>query len=256
MPVVTHTQRAKEAAMVAEFLAREGAQAKGPGSAQWAALGAAFAATVADAAADDARDAADEAHAGAPDATDAAIDYALADEADDYVNRAWQYAGEAKAAARKKSVAGESPAPPVRPPAASDKLSQGELLRKFRISRNLTQQALAAGLGIGQPIVSYLENGRVGVSRRMAAKIEERYGLPGEYFLEPFKTLDHSSPAKLLRSLRVRENLSQKQMAEVLGTTPAYIHLIERGRMHLRPDWARKIEEVYHISVRPDGPRA
>ncbi len=101
MSVSMHTQRAK-----AEFMAREGAKTEGAGTAQWAALGAAFAATVADAAADDARDAADEAHTGAPDSTAAAIDYVLADEADDCVNRAMQYAEQAKAAAREKAGVG------------------------------------------------------------------------------------------------------------------------------------------------------
>ena len=53
-------------------------------------------------------------------------------------------------------------------------------IRELRISRKLTQAAMARDLGVNVSAIGHLENGRMKLSERLAARVWEVYGVEAE----------------------------------------------------------------------------
>ena len=56
-----------------------------------------------------------------------------------------------------------------------------------------------------------------------------------------------SSPGRLLRGLRTKEDLTQAQLAEALGIHAHHVSDMERGARNISPAMARKIERLYKV---------
>ena len=56
-----------------------------------------------------------------------------------------------------------------------------------------------------------------------------------------------STPGKLLRGLRTREDLTQAQLAKALGVHSHHISDMERGIRTISPAMARKLERIYKV---------
>jgi ribosome-binding protein aMBF1 (putative translation factor) len=59
----------------------------------------------------------------------------------------------------------------------------GRILRGFRARDDMTQESLAARLGVTQARVSELESGKRPISKRMAEKLEAIFEIPYKAFL-------------------------------------------------------------------------
>lgn len=68
------------------------------------------------------------------------------------------------------------PTPPRGPKKAYD-VEQGRLIRKAREALDLTQEQLAQKVGIKQPSIAFIENGRRGASRETLSLIAKALGL-------------------------------------------------------------------------------
>lgn len=53
-----------------------------------------------------------------------------------------------------------------------------------------------------------------------------------------------------LKLMRVINNLTQEQLAQLLGISQAYCSLLERNKRELTPELNKKIEEVFKLSFK------
>jgi DNA-binding XRE family transcriptional regulator len=85
-------------------------------------------------------------------------------------------------------------------------------------------------------------------------KIAEKYKVsdgtvsPEEVFKKINKK--HSKPGALLRGIRVRENLTQVEMANLLKVTQSDVSQIENGARNIGRKVAQRIEKIFDIDYR------
>jgi DNA-binding XRE family transcriptional regulator len=70
----------------------------------------------------------------------------------------------------------------------------------------------------------------------------------GQYKAEELFPEPH--PGMHLRGLRVREDMSQQDMAEKLGLRPHHLSAMEKGTIPISLEMAKRIEEKFNISHR------
>ena len=64
------------------------------------------------------------------------------------------------------------------------------------------------------------------------------------------QVIPESSPGFRLRGLRTREGLTQKQLAEALGSRQHHVSEMEKGKRAISMEMAKKIGEIYNISYK------
>jgi DNA-binding transcriptional regulator YdaS (Cro superfamily) len=85
--------------------------------------------------------------------------------------------------------------------------------------------------------------GLAGVRARFSGKNPSS----GHEWIPAADVFPDSSPGRLLRGLRTREDLTQAQLAEALGIHPHHVSDMERGIRNISPAMARKIERLYQV---------
>ena len=56
--------------------------------------------------------------------------------------------------------------------------------------------------------------------------------------------------ALALKDARVRENMTQKKLANLLGTSQVYISQLENGRKEINKQTAKKLEKIFNINYK------
>jgi DNA-binding XRE family transcriptional regulator len=66
-------------------------------------------------------------------------------------------------------------------------------------------------------------------------------------YLTPEEALPGRTPGRLLRGLRLRENLTQKEFGKPLGVDKSAVSAMERNKRPISVNMAKKIAEVYGV---------
>lgn len=72
----------------------------------------------------------------------------------------------------------------------------------------------------------------------------------GEYLYSAKEVFSDVHPGMLLRGLRVKEGITQKELAERLGITQTRVSEMEKGTRNISIDMAKRIGEAYNISYK------
>lgn len=88
------------------------------------------------------------------------------------------------------------------------------------------------------------------IGRELISYIEETYNedsIPAHIAL-PELADDIRRPATILRGLRYREQLTQKQLAEKLGVHQHHLSEMENGKRPIGKEMAKKLADVLHAN--------
>ena len=69
-----------------------------------------------------------------------------------------------------------------------------------------------------------------------------------EAFRKEIEELGESALA--LKGARVKENMTQKKLAHLLGTSQVYISQLENGRKEINKQMAKKLEKIFNINYK------
>ena len=72
----------------------------------------------------------------------------------------------------------------------------------------------------------------------------------GEELFASEEVLPEANPGMALRGLRVREGISQRELAKRLGITQHRVSEMENGKRAISVDMAKRIGEAYNISYK------
>ena len=61
---------------------------------------------------------------------------------------------------------------------------------------------------------------------------------------------EHGEPAVLLKSLRIKESMTQTEFADAIGITQANLSAMENGRRAIGKDIAKRIAEKFGVDYR------
>ena len=93
-----------------------------------------------------------------------------------------------------------------------------------------------------------------GVTYQFPTKVAEAYRLSEEAVNteEIFSELNakHTKPGALLRGIRIRENLTQTEMAKLLSATQSDISQMENGTRNIGRKIAQRIEKLFEVDYR------
>jgi transcriptional regulator with XRE-family HTH domain len=117
----------------------------------------------------------------------------------------------------------------------------GQKIRRARLSRRMTQRALARALGVPAVMVWRWEHDRKLPSRRYALQIESALGLRDLDSRERGcnavpQTRAATGLGVQIRSARSRAGLTQSSLAQALGVDPSTVSHWERGQSLPRPE--------------------
>lgn len=104
-----------------------------------------------------------------------------------------------------------------------------------------------------KPELDVIRVRHAGVVYQFPKKVAEKYRLPSAKSIdarEPLKELykKYTKPGVLLRGIRVREGLSQAEMAKALKVTQPNLSQMEKGTRPIGKTIAKRIEALYDMS--------
>ncbi len=141
-------------------------------------------------------------------------------------------------------------------------ITQVELARRLRFSRlnvGLSQEAVAAELGVPRPTISQIESGKRGVGSLELAKLAELYHYPlTAFFAEDFQQALSDDPLAPLFRLAEFQPLDRAVVAEFVDRCRAYTDLeaiLERGGTTLLPDYSSIGEPQNRLEAVRQGER-
>ena len=143
------------------------------------------------------------------------------------------------------------------------RLASGKRLKKIRDHYHLEQDVIASMAGISRSTVSHMERGRAPVSERVAAAIEDKYGISADWILQGGEEPEWgdiqeepeeknvpvpSEIAVRFKQMRTEMGMNQKEMSDALGISKGMISLIETGRTPISERMYTRIEKKLGIS--------
>lgn len=131
------------------------------------------------------------------------------------------------------------------------------IIKQIRIAEGFTIKQAAKHLGIGVGSLCEMERGK-GKAKFDEAKFKEllkKYG--GEKYKTKFKKWIYATKYTVpksnlyigpaLRHYRILANIKQKNAAQSIGMSPAYISLIEQGKAITSPNHLKKLLKLYNV---------
>ncbi len=103
----------------------------------------------------------------------------------------------------------------------------GEQIKAMRQIRGLTQKELAQKCSMADSAVRKYESGKIVPKIEMLKRIADALEMPVGAFL-PSMGIGESAGSRI-KMARERQNMTQKELAEKMGTTPQNISQYERG---------------------------
>lgn len=126
-------------------------------------------------------------------------------------------------------------------------MSMGEQIRAMRQIRGLTQKELGQKLGLSFQSVAQWENGlrcpKIETLKRIADALE----MPVGAFL-PSMGIGESAGSRI-KMARERQNMTQKELAEKMGTTPQNISQYERGIRNPKLETRERLAKVLSVDA-------
>lgn len=127
-------------------------------------------------------------------------------------------------------------------------MSMGEQIRAMRQIRGLTQKELGQKLGLSFQSVAQWENGlrcpKIETLKRIADALE----MPVGAFL-PSMGIGESA-GRRIKMARERQNMTQKELAEKMGTTSQNISQYERNIINPKPETIKKFADALGVDAR------
>lgn len=119
-------------------------------------------------------------------------------------------------------------------------------IKELRKKRNLTQTQLAAMTNSSRQQIYRLEKDRTDLSSSWVKRIAAALNCEPWELLDPDgEGLSHESRmhsmSNRIRELRLKSNLTQRQLARKVGASHQQIQLLERGHRDLRLSWIKRI---------------
>lgn len=95
----------------------------------------------------------------------------------------------------------------------------------------------------------------LGILYQFPKKIADKYrisGLRKKNIDSAFNKINqkYTKPGALLKGIRIRENLTQIDMAKKIKVTQSDISQMEHGKRHIGRSIAKRIEKLFHIDYR------
>ena len=126
-------------------------------------------------------------------------------------------------------------------------MEPGAQLRAWRRSQGITQSVLAMQIGMcGRKKVSDWERGRARPSIANARWLERRAGIP----VTAWRELPTGSPGADVRAWRIREGVTQMELAGRVGCTANAVVWWEAGKRVPLPVCAQRLEQITGV---PEG---
>lgn len=126
-------------------------------------------------------------------------------------------------------------------------MSMGEQIRAMRQIRGLTQKELGQKLGLSFQSVAQWENElrcpKIETLKRIADALE----MPVGAFL-PSMGIGESAGSRI-KMARERQNMTQKELAEKMGTTPQNISQYERGIRNPKLETRERLAKVLSVDA-------
>lgn len=99
----------------------------------------------------------------------------------------------------------------------SDFDSIGGKIRYFRKAKNLLQEDLATMINLDVSTIKRLENNKATPSFETCKKISTALNMPIDFIYDDYLSFVHSDYPKFFKNIRKQLNLTQAQLADVLG---------------------------------------
>lgn len=131
-------------------------------------------------------------------------------------------------------------------------------LLNIREDNNLTQKDIAKILHITQQNYSLWENNTKIIPLKHLNNLSNYYNLSMDYLLglsniryyeNTIPTIDKKIIGKRLKEFRIKNNLTQEQLAVILNTTHSTISAYENGKTTILTAFAYEICKKYNISM-------
>jgi len=87
------------------------------------------------------------------------------------------------------------------------------------------------------------------VAQKYAVKNEEEKTISADEFFAPYEK-KYTKPGLLLRGLRIREELTQRQFAKRIHASQANLSHMELGRRAIGRTIAKRIEAAFHVNYK------
>lgn len=126
-------------------------------------------------------------------------------------------------------------------------MSMGEQIRAMRQIRGLTQKELGQKLGLSFQSVAQWENGLRRPKIETLKRIADALEMPVGAFL-PSMGIGESAGSRI-KMARERQNMTQKELAEKMGTTPQNISQYERGIRNPKLETRERLAKVLSVDA-------
>lgn len=126
----------------------------------------------------------------------------------------------------------------------------GQRLKSLRKERKLKQREMAELLQCAERNYQKLEYGKTNVTATTLMFLCDYFDVSADYILgrtdcmEPLQTM-----AARIRSLREKNGLTQKDMAEILGCTPGHYQKMEYGKVNISTTTLAFIADYFNVSA-------
>lgn len=145
----------------------------------------------------------------------------------------------------------------------------GERLFYLRESSDLTQEQLGQILGVSKFAISKWENGKETISLSKLNDYANYFNVSMDYIFKNEtiarnssiiskattnptvykKSIDKKEIGEKIKEIRIKNNLTQRDLAKMLNTTHSAIWAYEKGKAILLTSFAYQICKKYHISM-------
>ncbi len=145
----------------------------------------------------------------------------------------------------------------------------GERLFYLRESSDLTQEQLGQILGVSKLAISKWENGKETISLSKLNDYANYFNVSMDYIFKNEtiarnssiiskattnptvykKSIDKKEIGEKIKEIRIKNNLTQRDLAKMLNTTHSAIWAYEKGKAILLTSFAYQICKKYHISM-------
>lgn len=145
----------------------------------------------------------------------------------------------------------------------------GERLFYLRESSDLTQEQLGQILGVSKFAISKWENGKETISLSKLNDYANYFNVSMDYIFKNEtiarnssiiskattnptvykKSIDKKEIGEKIKEIRIKNNLTQRDLAKMLNTTHSAIWAYEKGKATLLTSFAYQICKKYHISM-------
>lgn len=120
------------------------------------------------------------------------------------------------------------------------------MLRTARKAKGLTMKELGEKVGVSESAISQYENGKREADYNTILKISEILDCPVDYLLRGEDSKNHTNR---IAELRKERNLSQQELAIIIGVTPNAVCSWENENQKPDFDSLRKMAFFFHCSI-------